>query len=209
MQSKSSELENLYNENKLKNNNLSEEMKKSKEYEEIQSTKINDLDTKINKMTKNKEGYESEVDSIKKDHNQMMIKKRNLIDQLTKKIVEIKHQIQEKQSKEPEVQQFTEELEREWTKYQKLFDEYTDKSELCKKKQEEIERKEIAIKEVQKKWPADGKVKIKRGIPELNCIYEEALITNRKMANDINSLNSNIEIFKEMNSKLLQGLSLQ
>jgi hypothetical protein len=129
-----------------------------------------------------------------------------MIDQLQKRLQDVRQDLMHRQSDLPVVQSLTGELEREWVQHQKLFDVFVRKNTAMLKAQAEVERTETAIREIEVKWPINGKVKEKKGIEELVFLYEEALIQNRQMAVDMLSLRDEVAVLEEMNATLKAGL---
>lgn len=134
-------------------------------------------------------------------------KSLQMIDQLEKKISELQQNIIQKQSESPIVKDLNIQLEKEWVQHQRLLDAYTKVENRYNRRKEDFNRKKLAISEIQKKWPLDGKVKMQKGIRELDCIYEEALVQNREMASDLVVLRDEIKIQEEINSTLVKALN--
>jgi hypothetical protein len=60
----------------------------------------------------------------------------------------------------------------------------------------------MAIQEVQRLWPADGKVKRKKGVQELEALYEEALAENRTLGQDVSLLDDEVAAMEEIHRTL-------
>jgi chromosome segregation ATPase len=135
-------------------------------------------------------------------------KKRIIVEQLQKKLSDLKQDLMSRYSDTPVVQDLTKELEREWMKHQKLFDIFVKKNALMLRAQEEVERTETAIREIEMRWPMNGKVREKKGIEEMEFIYDAVLITNRQLAVDFSSLKDEVAVLEEMNTTLKAALAL-
>jgi hypothetical protein len=64
----------------------------------------------------------------------------------------------------------------------------------------DLERTDTAMREFAARWPMNGKLKVKKGFDELQCVYEEALIQNRQMPLDHAALKDEITVLEEMNA---------
>ncbi|KAH0786785.1 hypothetical protein GPJ56_009314 [Histomonas meleagridis] len=194
--------------NKSENLRAIEERKRNESLEESEKSDVSQLEASLLSLKEKETDFSNDISALKSDHAKVILKKKQMIDQLNKKMKETKHEIEEAQSNNPEVFQLTSDLEKEWIEHEQLLDIYKDKCSVLEKKKELLRRRKIAIAEIRNRWPPDGRVKAKKGMPELCCIYEEALVMNRKLAGDVNSLNGEIEIYREMNTKLKKELKI-
>lgn len=134
-------------------------------------------------------------------------KKKSMAEQLEKKLDDVHQELILKQQDLPIVKELTVELEKQWVLHQKVFDRFTKAENELNRKKEDLERKQMAIEEINRKWPANGKVKSgKKGMAELEYIYEDAMIQNRKMAGDLGTITEELAVHEEMNRTLKAAL---
>jgi hypothetical protein len=136
-----------------------------------------------------------------------LVKRTTLIEQLERKLEEARFELIQRQSALPVVQELTHQLEREWVEHHRLLCGFEKAQARTNAIREDLERTEKAVAEFEVRWPMKGKIKTKRGLPELESVYEEALIQNRQMADDHAALIDEITVLEEMNRILLAGLT--
>jgi hypothetical protein len=130
-----------------------------------------------------------------------------MIEQLEKKLDEVRQNLAARQAALPIVQELTEVLEKEWVEHQKLVDVFQKREAKWQALQRDLQRTEDAITEISMRWPVMGKVKRKKGMGELECIFEEALIQNRQMTMDHVLLKEEVAALEELHAGLKKGLS--
>lgn len=202
----SGELQTMNVERRAEVDKSAAERKKNEELSAKAKAEVAELTKQIEECKEELEKFPVYIKNAHKDSATLLHKRKAMVEQLEKKLDECHQELIEKQSESPIVKQLTEELEKRWVEHQKLFDKFTKAQAMVDRKKLDIRRKEMAIAEISKKWPATGKVKIKKGIKELEYIYEEALIQNRKMAGDLGILNDDIAVQEEMNRTLKAAL---
>jgi chromosome segregation ATPase len=136
----------------------------------------------------------------------VLSKKRAIVEQLQKKLADVRHDLISRYADTPIVHDLTQVLEREWVKHQKLFDIFVKKNAIMLRAQEEVERTVTAIREIEWRWPMNGKVREKRGIEEMEFIYGAVLIQNKQIAIDFASLKEELAVREEMNVTLKAAL---
>jgi chromosome segregation ATPase len=137
------------------------------------------------------------------DNNATLVsKKKTMIEQLRKKLTEIRQERMEKQASMPVVREFTEELEKEWLRCQKLLDTLRKKEKERDRLKEELARKDIAISEIKTKWPQSG-TSGKTGIAELEYVYDQASAENRKLGDELRAVKSDVLVLEEIQKTLL------
>jgi hypothetical protein len=125
---------------------------------------------------------------------------------LEKKLEELRQDLIERQSNHPVVLALTSELEQEWIEHQTLLEVFEDAEKKLHVMQLDLERTELAMREMEIRWPVRGKVKRRKGIGELESVYEEALIQNRQLGRDLALLKDEVAVLEEMNQTLRTGL---
>jgi hypothetical protein len=125
-----------------------------------------------------------------------------MLEQLQKKLEDVRVEMIQKQVETPLVHQLTADLETEWVDHQKLFLFCESRCAALKKEEENLQRIELAMREVHSRWPMDGEVKRKKGFPELEALFEEALAENRELGQEVSMLTDEVEALEEMNHTL-------
>jgi hypothetical protein len=142
--------------------------------------------------------------SIEKE--KLVLKKRALIDQLEKKLDDVRQDLIARQAAMPIVQELTEQLEKEWVQHQKMLDAFQKREARLQALQLDLQRTEDAITEISTRWPVKGKIKRKKGLGERECLFEEALIQNRQMTMDHVLLRDEVAALEELHAGLKAGL---
>jgi chromosome segregation ATPase len=150
--------------------------------------------------------YNPKLKAAREDNATLLQKKRVMCEGLEKKLEELRQDLIERQSNQPEVQALTHELEQEWIEHQKLLEVFEDTEKKLQNTQLDLERTELAMREMEIRWPVKGSVKRKKGIGELESVYEEALIQNRQLGRDLALLKDEVAVLEEMNQTLRTGL---
>ena len=202
----SGELQGVNVETKAEVDKSAAERKQNEELQWKKKDEVAKLTKQIEECKEELAKYPMYIRNAHNDSATLLNKRKSMVEQLEKKLDEVHQELIEKQSESPVVKQLTEELEKRWFEHQQLFDQFTKAQAQVDRKKADIERKETAIAEISKKWPATGQVKLKKGIKEQEYIYEEALIQNRKMAGDLGILNDDIAVQEEMNKTLKSAL---
>lgn len=175
----------------------------------IKQTKdLTDIKKEILLIKTSMANFEDQKKAAYGDNATLLGKKKQLCDQLEKKLAEERQILIEKQSNTSEVQNLTTKLEKLWLEHEKMVQQYGNKKKELQRTKDELERKNIAIMEINGRWPIDGKVKTKAGMNELNHMYEIALVQNRKMAGDLHTLQEELSVQEEMNKTLKENLDL-
>ncbi|OHT02624.1 hypothetical protein TRFO_07046 [Tritrichomonas foetus] len=206
LQEVSTELTHVNQEMRNENTTCSHEHSLSEKQEISQQSELTELRKQIIEFKHDVETFPEQIKIAHNDNATLLYKKKQMSEQLEKKLVEIRQEMIQKQSNTEEVQQLTSKLEQHWLQHQKIFDAHEKKKALLEKKRDELQRKKIAYEEINNRWPIHGKVKAKIGLSELNYIYEEAMIQNRKMALDLNTLKDDLVVQEEMNATLKANL---
>ena len=204
----SNELNHVNTEMRTENTNCSAEHAISEKLELEQQTELTEIRKKIIDLKKDHEAFPDQMKGAHDDNSTMLTKKKQLSEQLEKKLADVRQELMLKQSNTDIVQQLTAKLEEHWIQHQRILDQYEKKKELLQKKKDDLNRKTVAYDEINNRWPLNGKVKAKIGISELTYIYEEAMIQNRKMANDLSTLKDDLAVQEEMNATLKANLNL-
>ena len=202
------ELQNLNVQVRTENDNSSHEITLNDELSIKHTKELTEIKKKILLIKTQMSNFGDQKKAAYGDNATLLNKKKQLLDQLEKKLSEERQILIEKQSNTSEVQDLTSKLEKLWIEHEKMVQQHENKKKLLEKTKDDLNRKNIAIMEISSKWPIDGKVKTKPGISELNHMYEIALIQNRKMAGDLHSLQEELSVQEEMNKTLKENLDL-
>lgn len=165
------------------------------------------LRSRLEKCQEARRSFPARMQAAKADGATLVHKKKSLVEQLEKKLDDMRHDLVARQSNTPTVQRLTAELEREWMDHQRLLDICERKTAAMHKKEIDLQRTHIAIEEIRRKWPAHGAVKAKRGFGELEFLYEESLTHNRQMGIDLAAVTEDVAAHQEMNSTLREMLA--
>ena len=202
------ELQSLNVQVRTENDNSSHEISINDELSIKQTKDLTEIRKKILNLKTQMSNFNDQKKAAYGDNATLLNKKKQLCDQLEKKLSEERQILIEKQSNTSEVQDLTTKLEKLWIEHEKMVQQHENKKKQLEKAKDDLNRKNIAIMEINSKWPIDGKVKTKPGMNELNHMYEIALIQNRKMADDLNTLQEELAVQEEMNKTLKENLDL-
>lgn len=200
------ELQNLNVQVRTENDTSSQEISLNDELSIKQTKDLTEIKKKILNLKTQMSTFNDQKKAAYGDNATLLNKKKQLCDQLEKKLSEERQILIEKQSNTSEVQDLTTKLEKLWIEHEKMVQQHENKKKKLQKTKEDLNRKNIAIMEISAKWPIDGKVKTRPGMNELNHMYEIALIQNRKMAEDLHSLQEELNVQEEMNKTLKENL---
>jgi chromosome segregation ATPase len=157
------------------------------------------------RLAAEKAGLDSVPDQIQAaydDGETLLHKKKSMLEQLEKKLDEVRQNLLRRQAEDPTVQKLTAHLESEWVEHHRLFETAERRERKLQNTQDDLKRVSIAIQEAQRLWPADGKVKRKKGVPELEAIYEEALTDNRNLGMEVAFLDDEVSVLEDIHRTL-------
>jgi chromosome segregation ATPase len=161
---------------------------------------------RLEKCQKERAEFPARLKQASDDKAATIAKKKSILEEVGRKLDDIRQELIRRQGGLPIVQQLTGELEKEWVEHQRLLDVFERNDRRRQSTLLDLQRTQTAIREIEAKFPSTGKVKRTKGLQELEAIYEDALIQNRQMGIDLAALKDEAAVLQEMNLTLSAGL---
>ncbi|EAX86066.1 hypothetical protein TVAG_089800 [Trichomonas vaginalis G3] len=131
-------------------------------------------------------------------------KAKQLTDQLEQKRKELRNQIQQKILSSDIIVNLNKAMEEEWYNRQVLVDEENALKKELQKYTDTLKRKKLCSDEIERMFPRKNKPHKGPGIAELEHMYDQTLILNKKLAEAADDLREELEIHKN-DYKLLRS----
>lgn len=193
-----SELSRLYTETDKIKSQFQAQLSNYQTEDELIYSELDLLKDRLNEIDKKIKNFPEDSKIEMNNQKVMIIKKKQLAQQIQKKINDILYDISNRQNQSPEVMQLSKSLEKHWKEHQVLEDSTNKQETHLHNLQDLLERKKTSIEEIHNmiKLIEYKGTRLSSGMKSLDFLYDHALKENRKFDAHNRKLSRELEIYE-------------